>query len=192
MIKSINPYYNEVYRRGSDAIMNTLHKENSLFFKEENKRMKELIWKLLLGMSSSKDIQMWEAEVKTLDKDISDEYTYSLCREAETFFLEYLLIHYPEHQVLQEHFCSTDVVLQERELVVHTMFVRILIEIKELNVLEEDFTYLLDDIGQIYRMNKMEVLSFAKELRGNLNSITPKEQELHLRINALSRFANII
>ncbi|MFE8095508.1 hypothetical protein [Bacillus toyonensis] len=172
--------------------MNTLHKENSLFFREENKRMKELIWKLLLGMSSSKDIHMWEAEVKTLDKDISDEYTYSLCKEAETFFLEYLLIHHPEHQVLQEHFCSTDVVLQERELVVHTMFVRILIEIKELNVLEEDFTYLLNDIGQIYRMNKMEVLSFAKELRSNLNSITPKEQELHLRINALSRFANII
>ncbi|SME49287.1 hypothetical protein BACERE00183_04266 [Bacillus cereus] len=172
--------------------MNTLHKENSLFFREENKRMKELIWKLLLGMSSSKDIHMWEAEVKTLDKAISDEYTYSLCREAETFFLEYLLIHYPEHQVLQEHFRSTDVVLQERELVVHTMFARVLVEIKELNVLEEDFTYLLDDIGQIYRMNKMEVLSFAKELRSNLNSITPKEQELHLRINALSRFANII
>ena len=192
MIKSINPYYNEVYRRGSDAIMNTLHKENSLFFKEENKQMKELIWKLLLGMSSSKDIHMWEAEVKTLDKGISDEYTYSLCREAETFFIEYLLIHYPEHQVLQEHFRSTDVVLQERELVVHTMFVRILIEIKELNVLEEDFGYLLDDIGQIYRMNKLEVLSFAKELRSNLNSITAKEQELHLRINALSRFANII
>lgn len=172
--------------------MNILHKESSLFFKDENKQMKELIWKLLLGMSSEKDIHMWEAGVQKLDKGIADDYTFSLCREAETFFIEYLLLHYPEHQALKEHFRCIDVIAQERELIVHTMFIRILIEIKELQVLEEDFTYLLDDIGQVYRMNKMEVLSFAKELRRTISSSTPKEQELHLRVNALSRFADII
>lgn len=192
MINLDSPYYNKWYRRGSDSIMNILHKESSLFFKDENKQMKELIWKLLLGMSSEKDIHMWETGVQKLDKGITDDYTFSLCREAETFFIEYLLLHYPEHQALKEHFRSVDVIAQERELIVHTMFIRILIEIKELQVLEEDFTYLLDDIGQVYRMNKMEVLSFAKELRRTISSSTPKEQELHLRVNALSRFADII
>ncbi len=192
MINLDSPYYNKWYRRGSDSIMNILHKESSLFFKDENKQMKELIWKLLLGMSSETDIHMWETGVQKLDKGITDDYTFSLCREAETFFIEYLLLHYPEHQALKEHFRSVDIIAQERELIVHTMFIRILIEIKELQVLEEDFTYLLDDIGQVYRMNKMEVLSFAKELRRTISSSTPKEQELHLRVNALSRFADII